>query len=258
VSKKYLFIDLDGTIIDHSTRSIPESTKLAFKLAKQKGHELVIATGRPPCLFYGIDTELDIHSYIAANGRYAVHHDEVILDRPIPHDIVEQVVKYFEQERFDIALEGLDEFVLQSNYSDLFMKFIEAFHLKTPVLKPGFYQNHKIYQINLFYDQPDFKKYQELFPDLEFTYSNEYGIDVNTKGGFKEQGIKAFVEKLGIPIEDCIAFGDGYNDISMFRYVKTSVAMGNAHKEVRDAATFVTDSVNNDGLYKSMKKLGLI
>ena len=30
--KKYIFVDLDGTIIDHKTNSIPESTKEAIDL----------------------------------------------------------------------------------------------------------------------------------------------------------------------------------------------------------------------------------
>ena len=135
---------------------------------------------------------------------------------------------------------------------------MEAFHGHTPVHLPDFYKNNNVYQINLFYDKDDFKKFEEVFPDLEFTYSNEFGIDVNTKGGFKERGIKAFIDTYNISIDDCIAFGDGYNDISMFQFVPTSVAMGNSFNEVKKHATLVTDSVSQDGLSKAMKKLGLI
>ena len=256
--KKYLFVDLDGTTIDHTTRTIPESTRYAFNEAKKNGHEVIITTGRPPCLFYGIDEELEISSYVAANGRYAIHEGEVILDNHISPEIVAEVVKYFDEQKLDLALEGLDEFVLQSKYDTLYIKFMEAFHLQMPVYLPEFYKTNHVYQINLFYDKPDFKKFELIFPDLEFTYSNEFGIDVNTKGGFKERGIKAFIDRYDIDINDCIAFGDGYNDISMFQYVPTSVAMGNSYEEVKKHATFVTDKVNNDGLYKAMKKLNLI
>lgn len=54
------------------------------------------------------------------------------------------------------------------------------------------------------------------------------------------------------------AFGDGDNDAEMFKVVGTSVAMGNASKIAKDNATFVTDTIDNDGLYRAVKKIGLI
>ena len=91
---KYVFVDLDGTVFDHSTRTVPASAKKAISMAKANGHTIVIATGRPPCLFYGIHKELDIDSFIAANGRYAVHKGEVLLNSIIPLN-VEAILSIF-------------------------------------------------------------------------------------------------------------------------------------------------------------------
>ena len=34
---KAVFFDIDGTLLSHSTQSVPESTKLALQLLKEKG-----------------------------------------------------------------------------------------------------------------------------------------------------------------------------------------------------------------------------
>lgn len=55
-----------------------------------------------------------------------------------------------------------------------------------------------------------------------------------------------------------IAFGDGVVDIPMFKACGFSVAMGNGNDEVKQAASYVTDDVDQDGLYNAFKYLKLI
>lgn len=44
MGKKIIFFDADGTIIRNNI--VPESTKEAFKKLREKGHILVLCTGR--------------------------------------------------------------------------------------------------------------------------------------------------------------------------------------------------------------------
>lgn len=257
-NKKYVFIDLDGTVLDHKNEEVPESTKNAIKIAQDNGHEIIINTGRPPCLFYGIEKELGIDSYVAANGRYAVHKNEVILNKTIDKEIVSRVVEFCEENKIDLGFEGLHSFKLQSTYSDLYVKFSENFHLEIPELDNQFYKDNDIYQMTMYYSGNDWEKFQDIFPEVTFAYSCPYGIDVNSKGGLKEMGIIAFEERYNIDKGDIIAIGDGHNDITMFNYVETSVAMGNAVDFVKNHTTFTTDDVDKDGFYNAFKKLGLI
>lgn len=57
---------------------------------------------------------------------------------------------------------------------------------------------------------------------------------------------------------DTIAFGDAKIDIPMFNYCALSVAMASGGDEAKAAADYVTDEVDNDGLYKAFEHLGLI
>ncbi len=55
-----------------------------------------------------------------------------------------------------------------------------------------------------------------------------------------------------------MAFGDGGNDIDMLRFAGVGVAMGNAGEEVRQAADYVTDDVDHDGIQNALRRFGVI
>lgn len=257
MNKKFVFLDLDGTIIDHSTHTVPKSTLEAFDLARKNGHELILTTGRPPCLFNGIDKELNLHNYIGANGRVAVYHDEIIYNEVIEKEDIESLVHYCREHKIDIAYEGLSDFVLESKYDVMYEQFSTFFNIPLPRYEPGFYLNNDVYQITLYY-AGDLSKFEATTPNLHYAISCKYGIDVNTRGGLKEKGIQIYMDKLELSQNDIIAIGDGFNDIGMLEFVDESVAMGNAHDDVKKHAKHITTDVGDKGLYNAFKKLGLI
>lgn len=55
-----------------------------------------------------------------------------------------------------------------------------------------------------------------------------------------------------------MTFGDGNNDIEMLNLAGTGVAMGNAANHVKDAANLVTDTNDQDGIYKALRQLELV
>lgn len=255
---KVVFLDLDGTVISHETNEVPESAKKAIKLLKENGHLPVIATGRVPCLFDGIEETLEIDTFIAANGRIVEHNGEVILNHIMDKTVVKAVVDMAYKNKIDVAFENRDNYVLNSNFTDLPQKFNDVFHIELPEVKHNFHLENDVHQIVLFYTKSDFKRFEKDFPSLNFSYSNQYGIDVNTKGGMKDFGVKALLKHLNIPKEDAIAIGDGFNDISMIEYCGIGVAMGNAQQLVKEKADIIADRVENDGLFNVLKQLKLI
>ena len=246
MKKKYIFMDLDGTIIDHGHNGILPSTIYTIKELQKNGHEVVIATGRPPALFFDVEKKLNINSYIAANGAIAVHNGKIILSDTIDRKLVDQLINFSIEERIDLGFESSTHFCLYSNNTELPEKFCKAFHIPD------------IFQMVLFYSGEDFKKFEEQFPGLWFNYSNPYGIDVNLANGLKDSGLRAFHNVLGVSQEDMIAIGDGFNDITMIKYAGTGIAMGNATDFVKQHADIVTDNVENNGLYNAFLKLELI
>ena len=58
------------------------------------------------------------------------------------------------------------------------------------------------------------------------------------------------LEHFQIGLDECMAFGDGGNDIQMLSHVGIGIAMGNASDEVKKYADYITDSVDEDGVFK--------
>lgn len=89
---------------------------------------------------------------------------------------------------------------------------------------------------------------------VEVTSSGRNNIEVMHKEARKGTALQRFVESKGISLQDTMALGDNYNDISMLSIVGHSVAMGNAEQPVKDIAKAVTDTNSNDGVAQMIKK----
>ena len=63
------------------------------------------------------------------------------------------------------------------------------------------------------------------------------------------------IKHYQINLGEVMAFGDGNNDIDMLKHVGVGVVMGNANDLVKAASDFVTDTINDDGIFKALKNL---
>ena len=78
------------------------------------------------------------------------------------------------------------------------------------------------------------------------------------KGINKADGIQVLLKHLKLPISCTYAFGDGPNDLEMLQYVQYGTAMGNAEQNVLKAASYRTEGIWEDGVYRALKRYGLI
>ena len=72
-------------------------------------------------------------------------------------------------------------------------------------------------------------------------------------------GKELFVcNKLGIEIDDTYAIGDSNNDVDMLRFVGHGICMGGGMPAAMAVSEFITDRLQDDGLYNALKHYGLI
>lgn len=74
----------------------------------------------------------------------------------------------------------------------------------------------------------------------------------------KATAIEFLLAHIGAEKNATIGIGDGMNDAEMLTYCETGIAMGNAKEELKLLADEVTKSVEEDGLYASFEKHGLL
>lgn len=100
------------------------------------------------------------------------------------------------------------------------------------------------------------KELTEKFPDLSFVRSSRTLLEVVLKGVSKASAVKILAEEYKVPLKDCIAFGDNYNDEEMLEEVGHPVLMGNAPAELKEkiGLDHVTLDNNHDGIAEALAK----
>ena len=69
----------------------------------------------------------------------------------------------------------------------------------------------------------------------------------------KALGIRNMLDYFGMKPNQAVVFGDGYNDLSMFRPEWLNIAMGNARAELKEKADYITTDCDKDGIYNACK-----
>ena len=83
-------------------------------------------------------------------------------------------------------------------------------------------------------------------------------IDVLPAIGGKDIGIQKVMKYYDLKDTETMGFGDATNDIPLLKSVGIGVCMGNGKEEVKQIADYVTDSVDEDGLYNALKKYQIL
>ena len=84
--------------------------------------------------------------------------------------------------------------------------------------------------------------------------SQTYYLDVTHPQANKGVVVITLSESLKIPPDQIATIGDMQNDVLMFRKSGLSIAMGNATDDVKAQASTVTDSNENEGFAKAVRK----
>lgn len=258
MTKKLLFFDIDGTLLDKE-KNLPSSTKQAIQTLKENGHEVAIATGRPPFMFQNLCEELDINTYVSLNGQYVVVNNEVIYKNPINKEIMQSLTSFSSGNMHPLVYHNHNDMKSNIEYHPHIEESIGTLKLDRDVsFGPDFFKESEIYQLMLACEDKEEIEYKSQFEHLKFIRWHPLAVDVLPTGGSKAIGIQAIINRLGIFEEDVYAFGDELNDMEMLQFVKNSVAMGNAPESVKKVAKHITKDVSKDGVAYGLKILGLL
>ncbi|MFD1066731.1 Cof-type HAD-IIB family hydrolase [Oceanobacillus locisalsi] len=251
-----VFFDLDGTLLTSENKVAESSIKAIEKLIENDGIP-VLATGRPAFETKKIRAATGIGSAVLMNGQFIVHEGDVIYRNRINPVQLKKLGDYAAQRDVTLCFHTAEQIYTTNDQSDLLKKDCAYSGRKIPVVDDDVYMNKPVYQVEIFIEEGE-KEFEEKFPELHIVRNSPYNCDVFSKGVSKATGIKKFLELTGLSKENTYAFGDGLNDLEMFEFVKTSVAMGNSVEEVKETATYVTNAADDGGVAEGLKLCGLI
>ncbi|MEA4918089.1 Cof-type HAD-IIB family hydrolase [Proteiniphilum sp.] len=257
---KAIFFDIDGTLVSFNTHRIPDSTRKAIEMIRNKGIKVFIATGRHFSVINNLE-DIEFDGYITMNGCYCLEgRDKLIFKKSIDQTDVNNFIDYLQQVR-EFPCLFVEENRLSLNYIDEEMKYLMQL-LKQEEMVPenglDYYRDKELFQLTAFFKDPEEKEIMSHLPNSSSMRWYPTFTDVIAKGVDKGVGIDQFCNYYGFSIDETMAFGDGGNDIEMLQHAGIGIAMGNANDEVKQAADYVTDSVDNDGVFKALRHFGVI
>ena len=255
--KHAVFFDIDGTLAIR--RTVPESAVKAIRMLRNNGTIVFICTGRNAS-YVRRHFQAYADGFICANGRYAFLEDRILYDHPIEETLLETARKdvltcgggiiFFGNRNayYTGDNEGFSRF--KSAHTDEPIEYLNALNETEPIYTFDVFF-HSEEELTLI--QNRLQNYCLLNPHLPWPTA-----DVTVFPYDKGTALSAVCQTLEIDKDHSYAFGDGHNDLCMFREAGHNIAMGNAVPELKESAEFVTSSIFEDGVKNGLIHFGLI
>lgn len=265
-TKPYLIaLDLDGTLLKDD-KTISACNKEIIKKAKEAGHIVCIATGRPfrsSSMYY---EELELTTPIVNfNGAY-VHHPKDdnwgTYHTTLDLEVVKEIITVAEEHNLhNVLAEIIDD--VYFHYHD--EKLIDVFSMGHEDIKIGDLRKNlgeDVTSILIHAADEDVEKIRMYLSDVHAEVVDHrrwaapwHVIEIIRAGMNKAIGLEKIATYYNIPTERIIAFGDEDNDLEMLKYAGHGVAMGNAIAELKTVANKKTLTNEEDGIAHYLKEV---
>lgn len=254
---KAIFFDIDSTTYIHAIKDSPESTKLAFRKLKEAGFKLGICTSRS----YPEMVNLPQHFWelmdaaVCLGGAQILVNKQLVVNHPLDDEILDLISMLDETStpyRY-VCTNGEGYLSQRDQWVEDLNTFL--YQMIPPVKK---YSKEKLVHL-LFYpgDEPLHQRLKEMC--RKNTYIRlKRSSEITAPGIDKGHGIVECAGLWGIQQHEIAAFGDANNDLPMIQTAEIGIAMGNASDLLKQHADYITDSIENDGLYKACIHFGWI
>ena len=275
---KIIFIDVDGTLVDYENH-LPESAVKAIRTARENGHKVYICTGRSKAEVYPPLWEIGLDGMIGGNGSYVEDNVVVVMHQLITLEQCKHIVDWLHERKLEFYLESNNGLFASEHFEEEGEPVIQEYSkrkgkenadkITVREVFPDMIFGGELYRDDVNKVSFILRSYQDHldsiqeFPDLQpGTWGGKGEIalfgDLGVKDITKAHAIDQLLNYLGAKREDTIAFGDAKVDIPMLEYCHIGVAMGNGGNEIKAMADYITDDVDQDGLYHAFVHFGLI
>lgn len=262
---KLILSDLDETLLVN--HHVPNFNVEAIKKAREQGVKFVPATGRAFNMIGEILKEIDAYQKedeysICFNGGLIVENkdNKILHFEGLGFTITKELFEV--ARRYDVCVLI---FTLDCCY--IFNADPDEVQRKTDQKAPfkvideydmDFLKNDKIAKI--LFERRDMEYLMSIKKELYPTYkekaamsfsSNRY-LEFNALGVDKGSGLKWLSHYLNIPIEQCVAVGDNYNDLEMIEVAGLGACVSSSNDDIKKASDVVLKKDYFEGAIKEL------
>lgn len=266
MSYKLIFTDIDGTLLNKD-RKLSELTKEVFQQLQKKVPVVLISSRMPQAMRH---LQHDLHiihqPLICYNGGLVLIDNKPVSSTEIPLPIIESLHQFNSEINCHLSLYNGEEWYVPQ--MDQWAKREENNTQVSPVVL----SNEKViekwkseekgaHKIMCMGEKEHIDSITDFLTGnfqtkLHLYRSKDTYLEIANRKVSKLTAIKTLLEKhFHHKLEECIAFGDNYNDYEMLKAVGMGIAVGNAKPEILEIANEITHHGKEDGVAISLRKL---
>jgi hypothetical protein len=231
---KIFVFDVGNTLVEKPSNRMVSSLVDDLSALQERGNVIGIATMRNLAMLDELIAQVNFDYIIALNGAYVECKKIILIDTPIDSKELTQITN-----------------VLDSN------KIKYNLYTKSNILNSS-EQREIVYGIELKDCSEVIDSLRKHFLSFAFhIWEKGKTCDIHSINVSKSKGMKKVCSYFEIPLQNSIAFGDGFNDIELFKLCRVSIAMATAPDELKQRATFLTKSVKDNGVSWALKHFRL-
>lgn len=267
---KVVAFDMDGTLLNEDSQILPE-TYQAIEQLKRRGIKVLLVTGRHHTAVFPYYSQLKLDTpAICCNGTYHFdfHQQKLSEANPILPAQAQRVLELVQD--FDIySMLYLDDVMTYEKPDQRLNGFFSWVETLPRELKPELRQvpsfKSLVEQGSTVLKFSANSQHTERLTQFAAAVGAETGlncewswtnhVDIAQKGNTKGASLAKWVAANGLSMQDVVAFGDNYNDISMLSSAGLGVAMGNSDQAVQDAANSVIGHNSTPAIAHKLTKI---
>ncbi len=273
--RKFAFLDLDGTIIDHN-QVISSKVKEAITTATANGHKVFIATGRSYPELYPFLFSLPFSGLITANGAYVEVGDQVLASHSIDQDGIAEWMDYFRRSGATWLWQCRDHFYPSEAFLDFFRLSGKSERAASgdwsvyleqimPYVANG---TPSAAEKCVFYLSPEASSSVEeahsLFGDRYMVIPGSVQVragemvEVGVKGVNKGSAMLEVLNYFEANPAQALAIGDSANDFEMLQEAGIGITLEGGANKLLEMADWVAPSIAEDGVAVAFERFGLL
>ena len=258
--KPIVSFDVDMTLLDHKDWAIPASALETIEKLREN-YTIVLATGRDMDSVFstGIRDLVRPDAIIHLNGTKVTVGDTVIYEHTFDKVLLGKILAYAEKTPYSVGTTVGDRDyyvhpeVVKCHDTNLWGECGRRFE------DPGRLVELEVRTMAYIGDEAGAKTMEEEFPEINVhMFADRRGADVVERKASKAMGLVRLCDYFRVPLTETVAFGDSMNDYDIIKIAGRGIAMGNAMAELKKAADYVTDPIDQEGIKNACLHFGMI
>jgi len=259
---KLIVVDMDGTFLNDDSQFNSESFQFLKQNCEAQHIRFVFCTGKQCERVENIVGDLAANTFIVGDSATRIKYNgDFIYNASIENQKAKEIIraiKEIDNTQTVLACSQTGAYVLDST-SESERRLVHGSYQHVNYIKDYNDIEEDLLKITVHdakgkcKDTADRLNYFEK--DVYIVASDESWIDIAELGVNKGSTINRIQNLLQITPAETIAFGDGFNDIDLFKAAKYKVAMDNAYPELKREANLIAINNNEDGVVQTLNLL---